>query len=56
MGESKLHVWDPAEHLESEEDVAAYLDAAFEDADPKVIAAALGDAARAKGHDGYCAD
>jgi probable addiction module antidote protein len=49
MSGSKLRVWDPAEHLSSEEDVAAYLDAAFEDGDPKVIAAALGDVARARG-------
>jgi probable addiction module antidote protein len=41
--------WDPAEHLESEEDIAAYLDAAFEEGDPSLIAAALGDVARAKG-------
>jgi probable addiction module antidote protein len=46
---TKLRTWDPADHLESEEDVVAYLDAAFEDGDPKVIAAALGDVARARG-------
>ena len=40
---------DPAEHLESEEDIAAYLGAAFEEGDPSLIAAALGDIARAKG-------
>ena len=42
-------VWDPAEHLESDADMAAYLEAAFEEADPALIAAALGDIARAKG-------
>ncbi|MCP9835864.1 MULTISPECIES: addiction module antidote protein, partial [unclassified Cyanobium] len=36
-------------HLVSSEDQAAYLEAALEDGDPKVIAAALGDIARAKG-------
>jgi len=41
--------WDPSEHLDSEEAVAAYLEAAFEDGDPKLIAAALGDVARSRG-------
>jgi probable addiction module antidote protein len=45
----KTRVWDPAEHLESEEDIAAYLQAAFEEGDAPLIAAALGDIARAKG-------
>lgn len=41
--------WDVVEHLESEEDMAAYLDAALEDGDISVVVAALGDIARAKG-------
>ena len=41
--------WDPAEHLDTEEDMAAYLEAALEDGDPALIGAALGDIARAKG-------
>ena len=41
--------WDPARYLESDEDVAAYLDAALEEDDPALLAAALGDVARAKG-------
>jgi probable addiction module antidote protein len=41
--------WDPATHLTTIEDVAAYLEAALQDGDPQVIAAALGDIARAKG-------
>jgi probable addiction module antidote protein len=41
--------WDAAEHLETEEDMAAYLDAALEDGDPALVVAALGDIARAKG-------
>lgn len=51
MEEKKLQtrVWDAAEHLETEEDMAAYLDAALEDGDPGVIVAALGDIARAQG-------
>ncbi len=41
--------WDVIEHLETDEDMAAYLDAALEDGDTAVILAALGDIARAKG-------
>lgn len=41
--------WDPAEHLETGEDMAAYLEAALEEGDPVLVAAALGDIARAKG-------
>jgi len=38
----------PAEHLETEENMAAYLEATLEDGDPVLVAAALGDIARAK--------
>ena len=41
--------WDAAEHLNTPEDVAAYLEAVLEDGDPRVIASALGDIARARG-------
>lgn len=41
--------WDPAKYLDSDEAMAAYLDAAIEEDDPALLAAALGDAARAKG-------
>lgn len=41
--------WDSAEHLQSEEDIAAYLDAVLEDNDPALITHALGVIARAKG-------
>ena len=41
--------WDPAEHLKTEEDMAAYLEAALEEGDSNLVAAALGDIARAKG-------
>ena len=41
--------WDVVEHLETDEDMAAYLDAALEDGDIAVVMAALGDIARAKG-------
>ncbi|KKG37510.1 addiction module antitoxin [Methanosarcina mazei] len=47
----KLKKWDSAEHLKTEEDMAAYLDACIEEAgdDAAFIAAALGDIARARG-------
>ena len=45
----KTHVWDAAENLETEEDMAAYLEAALEDGHAALIGAALGDIARAKG-------
>jgi probable addiction module antidote protein len=41
--------WDASEYLATEDDMAAYLNAALEDGDTSVIAAALGDIARAKG-------
>ena len=41
--------WDSAEFLDTPEAIAAYLDAAFEDGDPRVITHALGNVARAKG-------
>jgi probable addiction module antidote protein len=41
--------WDPANHLVTADDVAAYLEAALQDGDPQLIAAALGDISRAKG-------
>ena len=49
MGTTQTRPWDAADHLESNEDVVAYLEAAFEDGDPALIAAALGDIARARG-------
>ncbi len=45
----KTAAWDPAEHLDGPEAIAAYIAAAMEEGDPAVIAAALGDVARAKG-------
>ncbi len=49
MGKVSTRAWDAAEHLETQEDMVAYLEAALEEDDPAVIAAALGDIARAKG-------
>ncbi len=44
----RTRAWDPAENLGTPEDIAAYLEAALEDGDPKLITAAIGDVARAK--------
>lgn len=49
MPKTTTRRWDAAEHLETEEDMASYLEAAFLEDDPSLIAAALGDIARAKG-------
>ena len=49
MTMKKATKWDASEYLATEEDVAAYLNVALEDGDTSVIAAALGDIARAKG-------
>ncbi len=45
----KTTKWDVTEFLDSEERIALFLEAAFEDGDPALIAAALGDVARARG-------
>lgn len=45
----KTTPWDPSEYLGTPESIAAYLEAAFEDGDPSLIAAALGDIARSVG-------
>ena len=49
MAMNATRPWDAAEHLETQEDVLAYLEAALENGDPVLIAAVLGDIARAKG-------
>jgi len=41
--------WDVVEHLKTEEDMAAYLEAVLDDGDPALVSAALGDIARARG-------
>ena len=47
----KLRKWDSAEHLKTDEDMAAYLEACLQEAgdDAAFIAKALGNIARAKG-------
>jgi probable addiction module antidote protein len=49
MPKTQTQTWDAANHLETREDIAAYLEAALKDGDPALIAAALGDIARSKG-------
>jgi probable addiction module antidote protein len=49
MAKTKTQRWDAAEHLETDEDMAAYLEAALEEGDTALVAAALGDIARVKG-------
>jgi len=46
---SDLPVFDVAEHLRDDEDIAAYLSVVLEENDPALLAAALGDIARARG-------
>jgi probable addiction module antidote protein len=51
MSKTKTTHYDVAEHLRTPEDMAAYLEASFEEArgDASFVARALGDIARAKG-------
>lgn len=41
--------YDATEFLENDADIVAYLNAALEDGDPSLVAAALGDIERARG-------
>jgi probable addiction module antidote protein len=45
----KTREFDTSEYLENEEEMAAYLEAAFEDGDTSLIMHALGNIARARG-------
>ena len=45
----KVSTWDASEYLETEEDIAAYLNAVVEEGDPTLLQAALGDVAKARG-------
>jgi probable addiction module antidote protein len=49
MAKTKTRRWDVVEHLKTEADMVAYLEAALEDGDPALITTVLGDIARAKG-------
>lgn len=44
-----LKTYDVAEHLDSDEEIALYIEAAFEDGDPDVIRNAVANVARARG-------
>ena len=46
---TKTIAWDSAAHLETEDDIAAYLDAVLEEGDPALVAHAIGIVARARG-------
>ena len=48
MRKTEMCVWDPADHLITGEDMAAYLEAALQEGDSTLIAAALRDIARAR--------
>lgn len=45
----KTSKWDVTQHLDTEEKIALFLEAVFEEGDPATIAAAIGDVARARG-------
>ncbi len=49
MARTRTRKWDVADHLKTDADVVAYLEAALDDGDPALVAAALGDIARARG-------
>lgn len=49
MEAEKFSRFDVMDYLKTEEDIIGYLEAVFEEGDPKLIAAALGDVARARG-------
>jgi probable addiction module antidote protein len=49
MAKTKTRRYDPVNYLKSEKDMVGYLEAALEDGTPEVVAAALGDIARARG-------
>ena len=46
---TKTRPYDAAEYLASEEEMAAYLEAALEDGDPSLVVQALGTIAKARG-------
>ena len=49
MAKSKTKPYDAAEYLETEEDMAAYLQAALEEGEAAIVIHALGNIARARG-------
>nr|VFK24967.1 MAG: probable addiction module antidote protein [Candidatus Kentron sp. MB] len=49
MNKTSTIPWDPADHLKTHEEMTAFLEAALEEGDPRLIAVVLDDIARAKG-------
>ena len=49
MGKVKTTVWDMAEHINTKEDITAYLEAALEENDTALLLSVIGDIARSKG-------
>lgn len=49
MAKTETTRWDVVDHLKTDKDIANYLEAVLEDGDAALVAAALGDIARAKG-------
>jgi len=49
MNKTQTKPWDPSNYINTKKDMAAYLEVALEDGDPKIIAGVLGDIARSKG-------
>ena len=47
MAKTQTRPWDPAEHMETEEDMATYLNVALAEGDLTLSMATLGDIARA---------
>lgn len=46
MADTVTRAWDASDYLKAEQDQLLYLDAAFEEGDARLIAAALGDIAQ----------
>ena len=48
MTTTQTYPWDVTDHLQTKEDIAAYLEAALEDGDPEIVVAAIQDIIRTK--------
>ncbi len=49
MSKTKITKFDAADYLDSEETIAAYINAAMEEDDPDILLAAIADVAKARG-------
>lgn len=54
IGITETRPWDVVNHLKVKEDIAAYLDAAFEDGDATLIVVVLNDVARTELMTDFC--